>query len=48
MTTYERRQRLLDLLRRQPGLRVPDIAQALDISEGTVRNDLNALQGKVG
>ena len=46
MTTYERRQRLLDLLRRQPGLRVPDIAQALDISEGTVRNDLNALQGE--
>jgi DeoR/GlpR family transcriptional regulator of sugar metabolism len=28
----------------QPGLRVPEIAQALGISEGTVRNDLNALE----
>jgi len=34
----------LDLLRKQPGLRVPELAQALDISEGTVRNDLNALE----
>lgn len=46
MTTYERRQSLLDLLRRQPGLRVPEIAQALGISEGTVRNDLNALEAE--
>ncbi len=44
MTTYERRQSLLDMLRAQPGLRVPEIATALDISEGTVRNDLNALE----
>jgi DeoR/GlpR family transcriptional regulator of sugar metabolism len=44
MTTYERRQSLLNLLRKQPGLRVPEIAHALEISEGTVRNDLNALQ----
>ena len=44
MTTYERRQSLLELLRTQPGLRVPEIAQKLDISEGTVRNDLNALE----
>lgn len=44
MTTYERRQSLLDLLRKQPGLRVPEIAHALDISDGTVRNDLNALE----
>ncbi|HVM71105.1 MAG TPA: DeoR/GlpR family DNA-binding transcription regulator [Anaerolineales bacterium] len=44
MTTYERRQTLRDLLRRQPGLRVPEIAEALGISEGTVRHDLNALQ----
>ncbi len=43
MTTYERRQSLLDILRRQPGLRVPELATALDVSEGTVRNDLNAL-----
>ena len=44
MTTYERRQSLLELLRKQPGLRVPELALALDISEGTVRNDLNALE----
>ena len=44
MTTYERRQSLLELLRKQPGLRVPEIAQILGVSEGTVRNDLNALE----
>ena len=44
MTSYERRQSILDLLRRQPGLRVPELAQALSVSEGTVRNDLNALE----
>jgi DeoR/GlpR family transcriptional regulator of sugar metabolism len=44
LTTYERRQSLLELLRKQPGLRVPEIAQTLDISQGTVRNDLNALE----
>ncbi len=44
MTIYERRQVLLDLLHRRPGLRVPEIAQALGASTGTVRNDLNALQ----
>ena len=44
MTTYERRQSLLDILRKQPGLRVPELAQALGVSEGTVRNDLNALE----
>lgn len=46
MTTYERRQSMLDILRKQPGLRVPELAQALDVSEGTVRNDLNALEGE--
>ena len=44
MTTHERRQILLDLLHKQPGMRVPEIGQALDVSEGTVRNDLNALE----
>ena len=44
MTTYERRQSLMDLLRKQPGLRVPEIARTLGVSEGTVRNDLNALE----
>ncbi len=44
MTTFERRQSLIDLLRERPGLRVPEIAQVLGVSEGTVRNDLNALE----
>jgi len=44
VTTYERRQSLLDILRKQPGLRVPELAVALNVSEGTVRNDLNALE----
>jgi DeoR/GlpR family transcriptional regulator of sugar metabolism len=35
---------MLELLRKQPGLRVPEIAQMLGISDGTVRNDLNALE----
>jgi len=42
--TYERRQSLLEVLRKQPGLSVPELAKALDVSEGTVRNDLNALE----
>jgi DeoR/GlpR family transcriptional regulator of sugar metabolism len=44
LTTYERRQSVLELLRKQPGLRVPEIAKELGVSEGTVRNDLNALE----
>lgn len=44
MTTYERRQSLLDVLRKQPGLRVPELAQVLGVSQGTIRNDLNALE----
>ncbi len=44
MTTYQRRQSLLDVLRKQPGLRVPELAKILGISEGTVRNDFNALE----
>jgi DeoR/GlpR family transcriptional regulator of sugar metabolism len=44
MTTYERRQSLLDTLRKQLGLRVSELAMSLDVSEGTVRNDLNALE----
>jgi ribose transport system substrate-binding protein len=42
-TTSDRRNRLLALLREHPGLRVPEIAHSLQISEGTVRNDLDAL-----
>ena len=43
MTTFERQQRLLDIIRKQPGIRVPEIARTLDVSEGTIRNDLRAL-----
>ncbi|MCX6079332.1 MAG: DeoR/GlpR family DNA-binding transcription regulator [Chloroflexi bacterium] len=46
MTTYERRQSVMELLRKQPGLRVPELATALVVSEGTVRNDLNALESE--
>jgi DeoR/GlpR family transcriptional regulator of sugar metabolism len=44
LTTYNRRQSLLEMLRRQPGLRVPELASALAASEGTIRNDLSALE----
>ena len=49
MTIFERRQRMLDLLRRQSGIRVPELAKLLKVSEGTIRNDLQALEeaGKV-
>lgn len=43
MTTFERRQKLIELLRTQPGLRVPELARLLEVSQGTIRNDLNAL-----
>jgi DeoR/GlpR family transcriptional regulator of sugar metabolism len=46
LTTYQRRQSLLDMLRKQPGLSVPEMARTLDVSESTVRNDLNALEEK--
>jgi ribose transport system substrate-binding protein len=43
VTLAERRQRLLALLLEQPGIRVPELAQQLGVSQGTIRNDLNAL-----
>jgi DeoR/GlpR family transcriptional regulator of sugar metabolism len=46
LTTFERRKQLIELLQAQPGLRVPELAQALGVSEGTVRNDLNALEAE--
>ena len=46
MTTYERRQSLIQILRKQPGLRVPELADALGVSKGTIRNDLDALEGE--
>jgi DeoR/GlpR family transcriptional regulator of sugar metabolism len=46
MTSHARRQSLVELLCKQPGLRVPELAKALDVSEGTIRNDLNALESE--
>mgnify|MGYP000962557449 CR=1 FL=1 len=43
MISFERRQRLLVTLKENPGIRVPELSKLLDVSEGTVRNDLNAL-----
>jgi DeoR/GlpR family transcriptional regulator of sugar metabolism len=43
VTTFERRRQLLELLHREPGLHVPELARCLGVSQGTVRNDLNAL-----
>jgi DeoR/GlpR family transcriptional regulator of sugar metabolism len=41
--SFERRQRLLATLKEQPGIRIPELSKILEVSEGTVRNDLNAL-----
>lgn len=46
MTTYERRRTILRLIQKHPGMRVGDLAQTLDVSEGTIRNDLNALEAE--
>ena len=43
MISFERRQRLLATLKEHPGIRVPELSKILNVSEGTVRNDLNAL-----
>ena len=43
MTTFERRQRILELLRGKASLRVTELTHLLDVSEGTIRNDLTAL-----
>lgn len=44
MTTFERRQTILRLLREQPGIKVTKLAEMLETSEGTIRNDLTALE----
>jgi len=45
LTTFERRQRLMTILREQTGILVPEVAELLGVSEGTIRNDLNSLAG---
>jgi DeoR/GlpR family transcriptional regulator of sugar metabolism len=46
LKTYERRQSLLEILRSQPGLHVPELSVTLRVSQGTVRNDLDALEAE--
>ena len=43
LISFERRQRLVNILKEQPGINVPELSRKLDVSEGTVRNDLNNL-----
>ena len=43
MIPIERQQKLVGLLRNEPGLAVADLAARLDVSPGTVRNDLRSL-----
>lgn len=44
LTTHERRQRIVDLLRQQSGIKATELAKLLKVSEGTIRNDLRTLQ----
>ncbi len=46
MTTHERQQTILRLLEEQPGIKVVQLANILNVSEGTIRNDLNALEAE--
>lgn len=46
MIAFERRQLILRLLHEQPGITVPALAKELQVSEGTIRNDLDALEGE--
>jgi DeoR/GlpR family transcriptional regulator of sugar metabolism len=43
VTSFERRRQLLEILHREPGLHIPELAERLDVSQGTIRNDLDAL-----
>ena len=44
MTSFERRQQILKLIQKHPGIKVTELATRLSVSEGTIRNDLNAMQ----
>ena len=44
MTSHERRQTILRLLREQPGIKATNLAELLGVSVGTIRNDLNNLE----
>jgi ribose transport system substrate-binding protein len=44
LTTFERRQTILRLLHERSSVHVNELARQLDVSEGTIRNDLTALE----
>ncbi len=44
MNTYERHQAILQILQEQGSIKVIDLSEILNVSEGTIRNDLSALQ----
>jgi DeoR family fructose operon transcriptional repressor len=46
VNSNERRLSILDLLKKKPGLSVMDLAGLLEVSQGTIRNDLNALEAE--
>ncbi|MEA3336029.1 MAG: substrate-binding domain-containing protein [Chloroflexota bacterium] len=46
MTTFERRERILQLLAGQGVVKVTSLAKQFDVSEGTIRNDLAALEAE--
>ncbi|MEM8532189.1 MAG: substrate-binding domain-containing protein [Chloroflexota bacterium] len=44
MTTFERRQRIVNLLNQQMSVKVTTLVELFDVSETTIRNDLAALE----
>lgn len=44
MIGFERRQNILRILAENPGIRVTELASQLEVSEGTIRNDLTTLE----
>ena len=46
MTIHERRQRVIQELKRVPGITIPQLSKLLDVSPGTIRNDIEALENE--
>jgi len=45
VTAFQRRQKILELLRERPTIRVTELVEIFEVSQGTIRNDLKALKG---
>ncbi|MFT5193087.1 MAG: DeoR family fructose operon transcriptional repressor, partial [Candidatus Promineifilaceae bacterium] len=45
-TTFERRQAIERVLEERPGIKTVELAKLLDVSIGTIRNDLRAMQDR--